>query len=377
MKKTTLLLFSLLVVAFTSTTAHAQETCTSDATKIYYTSNAGWSNSEWYKIIDIDAETLTNSGIVAHNGTDGSTRTSVYNSGSFDTPVYKWNEATSTYDATSKMWPVKYYMAALSTTFYTSARTKVDLGTATSSSFTDVCYGNKNEVKQSPIWDKKGFIELSRQASEVANTAPSRHGYIEINDLPQVERVQWSFSSLAWKRGVKLDIKYNDGPWEPLHWEANNINGIVPFGEQGYAFEEIIGKQEDTTSKISLRWRIWDGDSIHIRPDRTTGETYTLVNSPYAQQQDVRIHQIKIFSGVDAPQAPNAVKKVTEDAIKIYRSENGIVLSETADVEILSYDGKMMYKGTTNTVNATNFSKGVYIVKAISKNGSTLKKIAF
>lgn len=375
MKKTTLLLFSMLIVALFTSRVHAQETCTADGTKLYYTSNTVWSNSEWYKIIDIDAETLTNSGIVAHNGVDGSVRTSVYNSGTFGTPVYKWNDTTKSYDVTTSNWPVKYYLAALSTTFYTSARTKVDLGTATSSSFTDVCYGNKNEVKQSPIWDKKGFIELSRQASEVANTAPSRHGYIEINDLPQVERVQWSFSSLAWKRGFKLDIKHNDGPWEPLHWEANNINGFVPFGEQGYAFEEIIGKQEDPTSRISLRWRIWDGDSIHIRPDRTTGETFTLVNSPYAQQQDVRIHQIKIFSGIDAPEAPNAVKKVTEDAIKIYRSENSIVLSETANVEVFSYDGKKMYAGHTNNIDVTNLSKGLYIVKAAGKSGNTLKKI--
>lgn len=375
MKKTTLLLALALTCFWGISKAQTPEVCSADGTKVYYTTNAGWSVSEWYKIIDIDAELLGNSGIIAHNGVDGSVRTTVYNSGTFTTPVYKWNDGTKAYDLSGKTWPVKYYLAALSTTFYTSARTKVDAGTATSSSFTDVCYGNKNEVKQSPIWNKKGFIELSRQASEVANTAPSRHGYIEINDLPQVERVQWSFSSLAWKRGVKLDIKYNDGPWEPLHWEANNINGIVPFGEQGYEFEEIIGKQEDANSKISLRWRIWDGDSIHIRPDRTTGETYTTVNTPYAQQQDVRIHQIRIFSGVDAPEAPSAVKKVVADAIKIRLANGQLILSEMASVDIFGYDGRKLFSGKGDKFDMTGFSKGLYIVKAAGNSGTTQKKI--
>ena len=228
-------------------------------------------------------------------------------------------------------------------------------------------------VKTSPVWDKKGFIELSRQGT---GAAPCLHGYIVISDLPQVERVQWTYSSTGWKRGVKLDIKYGDGAWEPLRWEPSDIAASLSgFSEQGYGFEEIIGKQEDPSSKISLRWRIWDGDSIHANATKTDGTPYTTVNSPFASKQVVRIHQIRIYSGVDAPDAPTGVKNVIADAIKINLSNKELVLSELAKVEIFSYDGKRLFNATSDRIDVSNFSKGLYIVKATGASGKSQKKI--
>lgn len=376
MKKITLL-FPMLALALFSNTIQAQETCSADGTKVYYTTNAGWSDSEFYKILDIDAENLNASALATHNGADGAATSSAFSTGVFNTPVYKWNETTSAFEATTKSWPVNYYMACKAPTFFTSAKTKFDINPAnTNSAYTDGCYGNFNTVKPSPVWNKKGFIELSRQGSEVLNTAPSRHGYIQINDLPQVERVQWTYSSTGWKRGVKLDIKYNDGPWEPLRWIASDIaTSIGSFSEQGYGFEEIIGKQTDETSKISLRWRIWDGDSIHVNPVNVSGATYSTVNSPYAQKQVVRIHQIKVYSGVDAPTAPTGLKNIINDAVKISLSNKNIVLSEMAKVEIYSYDGRKLYNATTNKIDVSDFQKGLYIVKAIGASGKSQRKI--
>lgn len=376
MKKITFL-FSMFSLTLLFSSLQAQETCTSDGTKIYYTSNAGWTDSEFYKIIDIDAENLNASTLAAHSGADGSATSTVFSTGVFTTPVYKWNETTSAFEATSKNWPVNFYMACQAPTFFTSAKTKFDINPAnTNAAYTDGCYGNFNTVKSSPIWTKRGFVELSRQASAVANTAPSLHGYIQINDLPRVERVQWTYSSTAWKRGVKLDIKYNDGPWESLRWVASDIAASIGgFSEQGYGFEEIIGKQNDETSKISLRWRIWDGDSIHVNPVNVAGATFSTVNTPYAQKQVARIHQIKIFSGVDAPEAPSAVKSIVADAVKITLSNKNILLSEMAKVEIYSYDGRKLYNATTNKINVSNFQKGLYIVKAIGTSGKSQRKI--
>lgn len=375
MKKTTLLLALALTCFWGISKAQTSEACSADGTKVYFTTNAGWSNSEWYKIIDIDAELLVNSGIVAHNGVDGRNTSSAFNTGTFTTPVYKWNDGTKVYELSGKSWPVKFYMSCLAPTFYTSARTKVDNSVNVSGNG-DVCYNNNNSVKTSPVWDKKGFIELSRQASEVANTAPSRHGYIEINDLPQVERVQWSYSSTGWKRGIKLDIKHGDGPWEALRWEPSDIaSSLAGFSEQGYAFEEIIGKQEDPTSKISLRWRIWDGDTTTVNPTKTDGSKINVKIDPLAQKQVVRIHQIKIYSGVDAPEAPNAVKRVTADAIKIRLANGQLILSEMASVDIFGYDGRKLFSGKGDKFDMTGFSKGLYIVKAAGNSGTTQKKI--
>ncbi len=375
MKKITFLLSMFIVTLFINL-ATAQESCVSDANFKYYTPNTGWSNSEWYKIIDIDAETLTPSIMEAHNKLDGTATSDNFSSGEFSTPIYGWNETTQSIVLTNLKWPVKFYMTCLSTSFYNSARTKVLNGTNPSGTGTTaLCTNNNNSVLTSPIWEKKGFIELSRRSPDAATPTVSRHGYIQINDLPQVERIQYSFSSTAWKRGFKLDIKHGAGEWQPLRWEANNVNNIATFAEQGYNFEEIIGKQEDPTSKISLRWRIWDGDSIHVNPVSSTSATFTTVNTPLAAQQVVRIHQIKVYSGVVPTEAPSAVKNVIADAIKINLSNNELVLSEIAKVEIFSYDGKRLFNATSDRIDVSNLSKGLYIVKATGTSGKSQKKI--
>lgn len=370
MRKITLLMMAAVLAMTSGLTA--QETCVADPTKLYFTTNAGWSQSEWYPIINIDAEQLTPeaTGLAAHSGANGTATSTTFSTGVFKTPVYNV-DAQMNPVATEVKWPVHFYMACLANNFYNSSYTKVtELGTNPSGGATDVCYFNNNGIVISPIWNKKGFIELSRLASEVANTPPSRHGYIVINDLPQVERVQWSFSSTGWKRGVKLDIKHGDGAWEPLRWIPSDIaNSLGSFTEQGYAFEEMIGKQEDPTSKISLRWRIWDGDSIHENVTKTDGSKYTTTMTPYAQRQVARIHQIKVFSGVVPTEAPSAVRNASEFFLHIYRSGDNIAISEVAKVEVFAINGKKMFAGETNMINARNFEKGVYLIKATAADG--------
>jgi len=343
----------------------------------YYTTNAGWTQSEYYQIIDIDAEKLTGTSLPQHDKTDGTATASTFGTGSFTTPIMTTTDGV-TYTETSVKWPVNYYMACIAPTFYNSAYTKVVITGANPSGTASNCTRNDNTIIVSPIWDKKGFIELSRQASEVADTPPSRHGYIEIDNLPQVERIQWSFSATSYKRGVKCDINYNDGNgWQPLRWEASNNNSYATFAEQGYQFEDIIGKGDDATSIISVRWRIWDGDSIHLDETKTDGSTFTTVNSPYAQQQVVRIHQIKIFSGIIPENAPNAINIPSANTMKIYLLSNNICLSEKATVELYNFEGKQIYKGQTDKVDVSKLSKGIYIIRATNSAGLIQnKKIA-
>lgn len=372
MRKITTLL--LVLAAAMTVKVSAQETCTADATKLYYTTNAGWSASEWYPILNIDAEQLTTeaTGLAAHSGSNGTNTSSAFSTGAFTTPVYNVDGEMNPVP-TSVMWPVKYYMACLTSTFYNSGYTKVnELGSNPSGSSTNdaPCYFNNNSVIQSPIWDKKGFIELSRQGSEVAETPPSRHGYILLEDLPQVERIQWSFSSTGWKRGFKLDIKHNDGEWEPLHYEPSDVAAsLTSFSEQGYAFEELINKQEDPSSKISLRWTIWDGDTIHENVTKDDGSKYSTSLTPYSSRQVVRIHQIKVYSGVVPTEAPNSVATATENFVNIYRSGNSIRLTETVDVELFTLDGKIIFAGNTDRIELAGMAQGVYIVKARALDG--------
>lgn len=351
----------------------------------YITSNAGWTNSEYYKIIDIDAATLTDAALPKFTAADGAKNalTTDFASGSFGSAVLTTTDGVI-YTPTGLLWPVKYYMAAFAPTMYTSAWSKINVLGTTASGKATSCSLNDNSIMQSAIFAKPGFIELSRQGSAVLKTPPSLHGYIQIDSLPQVERIKWSYSSTSYKRGVKMDVNYNDGNgWIPQRWIASDYSDYEgSFSEQGYQFEEMINKQEDPNSFISIRFRIWDGDSIHMKVNANDlteqAVPYSATMVPYDQKQTVRIHQIQVFSNTiptTVPGGTSAVKKVTEDAIKIYRSENSIVLSETANVEVFSYDGKKMYAGHTDNIDVTNLSKGLYIVKAAGKSGNTLKKI--
>ncbi|MEI8085285.1 MAG: T9SS type A sorting domain-containing protein [Paludibacter sp.] len=368
-------------------------------TSYYITSNAGWTNSEYYQIIDIDAAKLTDADLPKFTSSDGSKNAlepvpntadgpTDFASGYFKTPVMTSTDGL-VYTPTSVLWPVMYKMAAFAPTMWTSAFSKDTLigsgisGTGTAAA----CTLNNNTVMKSAIYKKPGFIELSRLPFATSNPTVSRHGYIEIDSIPQVERIQWSYSSTSWKRGVKCDINYNDGNgWIPQRWVASAYNWEAVFSEQGYQFEEVIGKQDDPSSFVSFRIRIWDGDSIHYKVNANDlslqATTYTAKNTPLAAQQTVRVHQIKVFSNVIPTKAPivavpTAVASVNANSIKIYLSEKNIVLSETAKVELYSIDGKTVFKGYTNKIDAAGFNRGIYIIRAVDNDGKIQnKKIA-
>ena len=91
--------------------------------------------------------------------------------------------------------------------------------------------------------------------------------------------------------------------------------------------------------------------------------------TPYASKQVVRIHQIKIFAGAVPAQAPSGLRNTFDANIKVYQSKNKILLSEEATVSIFTVEGKPVYKGLTKSIDVSTFSKGIYIVRAINKEG--------
>lgn len=358
----------------------------STCSNYYITSNAGWSSSEYYQIIDIDAAKLTDAALPKFTSADGAKNAADtdFKSGYFGSPVMTTTDGKE-YTPTGLMWPVKYNMAAFAPTMYNSAWSKVNVTGANPSGTgtTAACTNNNNSVKTSQIWDKPGFIELSRLAASTSDPTVSRHGYIQINDLPQVERIQWSYSSTSWKRGVKCDIDFHDGNgWIPRRWVASDFSAWeASFSEQGYQFEEMINQQDDPNAKVSIRFRIWDGDSIHfkVNADKLTEQDvpYTAKMTPLAQCQTVRIHQIKVYSGsipTSAPEMPNAVHNVAVNDMLIYISGNNIILGENAIAEIYTIDGRKLFKAYTNKIDVSDFSKGTYIIRAIDDAGRIQNK---
>ena len=168
-----------------------------------------------------------------------------------------------------------------------------------------------------PNYGEAGYIHLCRDAAstDTAGNKVSMHGWVEIDHVPYIERIQWSWSSSSWGRGMKCDIKVGDGEWEPLVWMGSEKQkqGYTDFSDQGYFMENVIDK-----SDVSLRWRIWDGDgdeNNHFQTDADGNNIFVGVAvDPYAQKQSVKIHKIKIFgSAISAEQAKYAYDNQVSD----------------------------------------------------------------
>ena len=133
----------------------------------------------------------------------------------------------------------------------------------------------------------------------------SQHGWVEIDHIPYVERVQWSWSSTSWGRGIKCDIKIGDGEWKPLVWmgsEKQKQNWTV-FADQGYFMENVIDAKD-----VSLRWRVWDGDGKQGADDQVQKAPFDWqATDPMAQRQAPRVHKLQIFGDkITAEQAAYA-----------------------------------------------------------------------
>jgi hypothetical protein len=156
-----------------------------------------------------------------------------------------------------------------------------------------------------PTKGEAGFVQMCRNAA--TDGATSLHGWMEIDHLPYVERIQWSWSSTSWGRGIKCDIKVGEEDWKPLVWMGSERqkNGYTVFSDQGYFMEDVIDQHD-----VSLRWRIWDGDA-NFGDEAQVQITESGVNwqaiDPLAQRQATRVHKVQIFGDpISAEQAAYA-----------------------------------------------------------------------
>lgn len=151
----------------------------------------------------------------------------------------------------------------------------------------------RKNSKGNPEYGEAGFVQMCRDAAkEIDGVKTSMHGWMEIDHIPYVERIQWSWSSTAWGRGIKCDVKIGDGDWKPLVWMASERqkNGYTVYSDQGYFMENIIDAHD-----VSLRWRVWDGDDLDnpVQPGLPNATRYPI--DPMAMQQAPRVHKLKIY----------------------------------------------------------------------------------
>ncbi|MCD7710424.1 MAG: pectinesterase family protein [Porphyromonadaceae bacterium] len=181
-----------------------------------------------------------------------------------------------------------------------------------------------------PIYGEAGFVQMCRDAGVVdatTNQNVSLHGWVEIDHIPYVERIQWSWSSTSWGRGIKCDVKIGDGDWSPLVWMGSEKqkSGYTVFSDQGYFMENVIDAYD-----VSLRWRVWDGDTS-VQLDEEGSPVFSVPIDSMAQKQAPRLHKIQVFGNY-----------ITEEEAEYARENPVSDVGELSDLD----DGN---EGTTDT----------------------------
>lgn len=164
----------------------------------------------------------------------------------------------------------------------------------------NIQYGDNGK----PIYGEAGFVQMCRNAATRAgaDNKESLHGWVEIDHVPYIERIQWSWSSTSWGRGIKCDIKIGNGEWKPLVWMGSEKQkqGWTAFSDQGYFMENIIDAHD-----VSIRWRVWDGEDPDNVVQNSVFTSQTI--DPLAERQAPRLHKLQIFGDkVTAEQAEYA-----------------------------------------------------------------------
>ena len=227
-----------------------------------------------------------------------------------------------------------------------------------------------------PIYGEAGFVQFCRDPymrDPVTKKKVSMHGWMEIDHIPYVERVQWAWSSTAWGRGIKCDVKIGDGDWKPLVWMGSNKHkdGYTVFSDQGYFMENVIDAHD-----VSIRWRVWDGDNsktlVQVNEDGSSAFGVTI--DSLSQQQTARVHKIQIFgSEITAEQAQYAKDHPVRDVgvltdLNRGQHEKPDADAPDADAPVVAYtvaqDGTGDYTKVQEAINAVpNGSRGLIYIR--------------
>ena len=230
------------------------------------------------------------------------------------------------------------------------------------------------DASGNPTYGEAGFVQMCRDAAatDEAGNKVSRHGWVEIDHIPYVDRVQWSWSSTSWGRGIKCDYKVGDGEWQPLVWMGSekHKNGWTVFSDQGYFMENEIN-----ASDVSIRWRVWDGEDTN-NPVQVGADgkcPFTTAINPYGQMQAPRLHKIQVFGNeITEAQAQYAVDNPVGDVGEISDLDGGGKGGEEtapdADAQVVTatvaQDGTGDYTKIQDAINAVpNGARGVIYIR--------------
>lgn len=210
---------------------------------------------------------------------------------------------------------------------------------------------------KSPVYGEAGFVQMCRnkffERDPQTNAPVSAHGWVEIDHIPYVDRVQWSWSSTSWGRGILAEYKVGDGAWTTLVSMPSNRHkdGYTSFSDQGYFMENVIDAND-----VSIRWCVNEG-----------------VGGPYTECQTARLHKIQIFgSEITAEQAQYAKENPVSDVGELSDlGQFGGGTSEPApdddapvELKVVAQDGSGDYTTIQSAIDAvSDGARGIIYVR--------------
>lgn len=393
-KFTKLSFFTLCMLAVFSFSSKAEVTLPEGG--LYYgpkPSEIGWSASDYYKVIDLQASTLTDATLYPRTGADNGSQDNGYLSakvpfvsGNISVPLYNYDAGSSSYVESGSNYNIVYYNCIFAPDHYTSAYTKLNFYGMDPSGAADATTKNDGTVllsSDSP-YETPGFIELCRIASsDTTKPANVDCGYIELDNLYGVDKIQWAYSSTSWKRGVICEVDWGDG-WERQRTIPSDVTGYATFSEQGYNLEEEVGftSGEDVNTPVKMRFRIYDSDTItfadqvDLPADQRDEDYYYQDHSSF---QVVRIHSIKVYSSLSgselAQKILQGVEKPVADKFLFRKVGNEVYLEYPCAVEVYSISGSLVKSEMSDNVDLSALAKGIYLIRIHTKTGLVVKKV--
>lgn len=356
----------------------------------------GWETSDNYQVLNLDASTLTDAAKYPRTGAeDGKadnlnygTQTLKAPTGDGVIPLPLMDFQDGAYVESGHTYDVKFVRCVFAPDHYGSAYTKVEEWGEEASGKNDACTKNDNTALIGSVYAKKGFIELSRQSAPEGEPANALCGYVQLDNLHGVEKIQWMYSSTSWKRGVICEVRYGgEGEeWMPSRIIPSDVNNYATFSEQGYEFEELIGADTEDSWEIpvSVRFRIFDCDSLTFAAEKDLDASERSPEYYYkntSSLQVVRIHQIKVFSALKGSQMAaylpesTGINNQVMNKFEIQKIGSTISISSECDVEIYGPDGQMVRREQGSTISTWGMPQGIYFIKATSREDGSVQTV--
>ena len=186
-----------------------------------------------------------------------------------------------------------------------------------------------------------GSLEVSRKTSNGTNNNKKEYdGSVVIGPFAYAKIVQYSYSSMGGNRRAITLQRSTDGgeSWQDVRNPVAANNNSYEGSGLGLLVEDTIGESDADCTNVLLKFTI-------------------------NQNQDYRLHEIKVFDGRNA----TSINQVSINELGITPTNDYVDVSDVANIQIYNMNGALVKEQPNTTrLSTTDLPQGTYIVKAVS-----------